>query len=154
MKQDLAYFIDQRAEALANVYLTRSQNLMIKRLDHDFGIDLLVEIVQSNCLTGKIFGVQIKGCDEALKNCQQYLLSTTEECDEYFQNLPFPVCMLLFTMEDDKGYYKWVNYSTSQSSPDCNSIDQETWRSLDGTGIEYIIQAVNAWYDAKRHAVA
>jgi hypothetical protein len=154
MKQDLGYFIDQRAEALANVYLTRSQNLVIKRLDHDFGIDLLVEIVQNNCLTGKVFGVQIKGRDQSLKNCQHDLLPTTEAHDDYFQNLPFPVCMLLFTMEDDRGYYRWVNYSTSQLSPDLTSVDQETWRSLDGDGIEHIIQAVNDWYNAKRRAIA
>ncbi|MDX2230473.1 MAG: DUF4365 domain-containing protein [Leptolyngbyaceae cyanobacterium bins.349] len=152
MKQDLAYFIGQRAEALANVYLTRSQNLVVQRLDHDFGIDLLVEIAHNNRTTGKVFGVQIKGRDKALKNGQKYLLPITEEYNQYFQNLPFPVCLLLFTMEDDKGYYQWVNYSTS-SSPDSNLADQAKWRSLDGNGIEHLLQEVNDWYDAKRHSV-
>ncbi|MDX2242877.1 MAG: DUF4365 domain-containing protein [Leptolyngbyaceae cyanobacterium bins.302] len=155
MKQDLQHFIGQRAEALAMVYLTRNQDLVINRMTHthDYGIDLLVTIKQDDLLTGRIFGVQVKGRDKSFKN-EDFLLPLNETPKLYLHDLPFPVCMLLFTMEDDKGYYRWVNYSGNQLSKNFESINQDQWCLLDTAAIERIVNDVNNWYAAKSHSAA
>lgn len=45
MKRDLQYFISERAEHLAVVYLTRRQDLVTERMMVDYGLNLLVTIL-------------------------------------------------------------------------------------------------------------
>jgi hypothetical protein len=131
MKRDLAYFIHERAEHLALMYLTRCQDLAIEQMNADSGLDMLVTILQDQLPTGRFFGVEIKGQDKAFKNVQQVAsLVLPQQEQRYFQDIPFPVCALLFTMEDDNGYYKWLKYS-SGSSKSLHSLEQNHWRSLD-----------------------
>jgi hypothetical protein len=58
IKPNLEYFIAERAEHLAIVHLTRSQNLAIERLNADYGLDLLASISRDESPTGRIFGIQ------------------------------------------------------------------------------------------------
>ena len=151
MKQNLNYFIAERAEHLAIVHLTRSPNLAIKHLKGaDSGLDLLVTILQDQLPTGRMFGVQVKGYDRTFENIQQLssVLGETEKI--YPQELPFPVCLFVFTMDDDKGYYQWLNYLNNSSTTALNF----QWRSLDASSVEQILKEVNAWYEAKRHSAA
>lgn len=97
MKQDLKYFIGERAEQLAMVYLTRSKNLVVERMRADYGLDLLVTVLQDQLPTGRVFGVQIKGRDRAFKDVQQEASLTLSQKESYsVQDLPFPVCILIF----------------------------------------------------------
>lgn len=153
MKQDLEYFVGVRAEQLAIVYLTRSQNLAIERMQADCGLDMLVTILRDHVPTGRVFGIQIKGRDKAFKNLQHASLTLPQEAKNYIQDLPFPVCILLFTMEDDKGYCKWLKYP-GQSNQRFYSMEQNQWYSLDEYQVDQLLEAVNAWYDAKSHPAA
>jgi len=117
MKQDLEDFINERAERLAIVYLTRRQDLMIERMTADYGLDFLVTILRDKMSTGRIFGVQVKGRDKAFQDRQQAeKLHSNEKTRLYLQDVPFPVCLFLFTMEDDKGYYQWLKFPSQASS--------------------------------------
>lgn len=154
MQQDLEYFIHERAEDLAIVHLTRSSDLAIEHMKADYGIDLLVTILREQLPTGRIFGVEIKGRDQAFQDIQrEAVINLSRQEKNYFQDLPFPVCILFFTMADDKGYYKWLKYS-SDSNQHLNSLEQHQWRSLNEYPIEQIIKEVNAWYDRKSHFAA
>jgi len=44
MKQDLKLFIDERAQQLAIVYLTRSRNVAVEKMKADYGLDMLVTV--------------------------------------------------------------------------------------------------------------
>lgn len=152
MKRDLQYFIGERAEHLAVVYLTRRQDLVIERMKTDYGLDMLVTILRDNLPTGRVFGVQVKGRDKVFKNIQELPLSFTRKEINYFQDLPFPVYVFLFTMEDDRGYYRWLRYPVDESIQAPRSIKQEQWHPLDENEIRQIVDDVNAWYDAKSYS--
>lgn len=155
MKRDLQDFINERAEHLAVVYLTRRQDLVIERMTADYGLDMLVTILRDKLPTGRVFGVQVKGQDKAFKDdIQEVSLSFTRKETSYFQELPFPVCVFLFTMEDDKGYYRWIKYPVGESNQVLRSIEQDRWHPLDEQEIGQIVDDVKAWYDAKSHSAA
>ncbi|NEP57920.1 MAG: DUF4365 domain-containing protein [Symploca sp. SIO2G7] len=149
MKQDIKHFIDQRAENLAVVYLSRSHNLAIERMRTDYGLDMLVTILKDNLPTGRVFGVQVKAQDGLLQDTPvEIVFNLSPKERNYLQELPFPVCALFFTMDDDMGYCKWLRYPTeNQTNP--YSWAQSSWRCLDELPIEQIIKEINAWYDQK-----
>ncbi|MBW4620608.1 MAG: DUF4365 domain-containing protein [Cyanosarcina radialis HA8281-LM2] len=154
MKLDLESFIAERAEHLAMVYLTRSQDLVVERMKADYGLDMLVTILCEKFPTGRVFGIQAQGRDKAFKNIQQEaLLALSVKENSYFQDLPFPVGLLFFTMEDDKGYFKWLKYP-SGSNKNHHSLEHNQWRSLDEYQVDRILEEVNAWYEEKSHSVA
>ncbi len=153
MKRDLQYFIGERAEHLALIYLTRSQDVIVDRMKADYGLNMLITILQDKLPTGRIFGIKIKGRDKAFKDIQEISLSLSQQESNYLQDLPFPVCILFFTMDDDKGYYKWIKYP-SQSNKSLRYIEQDRWRFLDEYGIRQIVEEVNVWYDEKNYSVA
>jgi Domain of unknown function (DUF4365) len=68
MQQELDHFIQERAQHLAIVYLTRSPDLVIERMPAEYGIDLLVTLLSDRSPTGRMFGIQIKSQDKAFKN--------------------------------------------------------------------------------------
>ncbi|HAA32337.1 MAG TPA: hypothetical protein DCE56_37355 [Cyanobacteria bacterium UBA8553] len=154
MKRDLQDFINERAKHLAVVYLTRRQDLVTERMTADYGFDILVTILRDKLPTGRVFGVQVKGQDKAFKDIQELSLSFTGKETNYFLDLPFPVCVFLFTMEDDRGYYRWIRYTVSESNQVLHSIEPDRWYPLDEHEIGQIVDDVNAWYDAKSHSAA
>lgn len=154
MKQNLRQFIAERAEHLAIVHLTRGQNLFVERMTADSGLNFLVSILQEKSSTGRIFGIQTKGIDTGFKNIQDIPLFLSERDKGYFQNIPFPVCLLLFTMDDDRGYYRWLKYTLGEFDHNWYTIEQYQWHFLDKTAIDQIIQDVNHWYEQKSNSVA
>ncbi|HEY9660694.1 MAG TPA: DUF4365 domain-containing protein [Allocoleopsis sp.] len=154
MKRDLQHFIGERAEFLAIVHLTRRPDVVIERMRSDYGLDILVTTLKDKLPTGRVFGVQVKGQDKAVNDLKELAISLTNPVIPDPQDLPFPVCVFLFTMEDDRGYYRWTKYSPSQSSQAANAVTPHQWHCLDEHAVEQIIEDVNAWYDAKRHSAA
>jgi hypothetical protein len=151
--RDLKAFIHERAERLALVYLTRSEEIAVEQMQSDYGLDMLVTILRDKLPTGRIFGVQVKGRDGTFQDIEPVASRTLPQREkDYFQDLPFPVCVLLFTMEDDKGYYTWLKYS-SNSNKSLPFLEQNQWRCLDSYPVKHIIEEVNAWYDEKSHPV-
>ncbi|MCB9077452.1 MAG: DUF4365 domain-containing protein [Anaerolineaceae bacterium] len=60
MENTQAWYITERAEQLAFIYLSRRDDLVITKQNDDYGIDFLVSIVEAGKYTGRVFGVQIK----------------------------------------------------------------------------------------------
>ncbi|MBD2441019.1 DUF4365 domain-containing protein [Nostoc sp. FACHB-110] len=150
MKPNLQDFIAERAEYLAVMYLTRRNDLVIERMKSaDYGFDILVTILRDNLPTGRVFGVEVKAKDTAISNLKDISQSITQKTTEYLQNVPFPLCLFLLTMEDDQGYYKWLNHVIADSS----QVSLQ-WHSLDENGIRQIVDDVNAWYNAKSNFAA
>jgi Domain of unknown function (DUF4365) len=98
-------------------------------------------------------GVQVKGQDQALKGQQipQFMLSPQEH--QYFQELPFPVCILFFTMDDDRGYYNWIKFP-QVANKHLRPVEEDSWKVLNDSSIEQIVEEVNHWYDEKSHSAA
>ena len=77
---------------------------------------------------------------------------------EAFQRLgefPYPVCLFFFTMVNDKGYIAWLlEPVVAQGQAKLVRKDVAECEEMDEHTIDYIVESVNAWYDASATAKA
>lgn len=154
MQKTEAWYLEERAEQLAIVYLLRRNDLVItnKRSGPDEGIDLLVSLLKTGANTGRVFGVDVK----ALKSDRQiHPVSHREEVRINLgqarapRDIPFPVCLFVFCMETDEGYYRWMKKPVYglDKKPQLLSNDENTFRRLSTEAIDQIVLDVQRWYD-------
>ncbi len=153
MKLDLRHFITERAEQLAIVHLTRNHDLAVERMKADSGLDMLVTILRDRLPTGRVFGIQVKAEDSTFNDLHTPEPTLSSQEARYLQELPFPVYVLLFTMDDDKGYCRSLNY-LSAATPSLRGTVQDQWRSLEEYPIAQIVADANAWYDQRSQSAA
>jgi hypothetical protein len=145
MKDEKIWYQDQRAEALAIVYLTRRQDLVVHQQKEDYGYDLLVEITRDSRLTKRVFAIQIKSKTEPIK--VQKLIGVT--FDEW-RETPFPLCLFFFTMRNDHAYYTWITEPivTQDNRPKLRLNTEAHLFELDTLALDTIVAQVNHWYDS------
>ncbi len=150
----------QRAEHLAILHLTRRSDLLVSepRLEADNGVDFLVEICKNSRITGRMFGVQVK----ASTHLQISPLTENEvkiahrdgaaiHLPSTLEDLPFPFCLFLFQMEDDEGYYRWLNQPVITEGISELAVNRKNiFKKLTKESLDDIVEQVNGWY-AKRH---
>jgi hypothetical protein len=108
------WYISERAEQLAIVYLTRLDELrVVKRTDLHSNLDYLVLIETSGHETQPRFGVVVKGllttlANQADANRIDAHHLTDLELAQYQSDHDIPICLLVFIMEDDRGWYRWL----------------------------------------------
>ena len=154
MKQDWQEFIAERAQHLAFVHLTRRQDLVVKCMTRTYaGIDMLVTLLQHGLPTNRFFGVQAKAQDS------DRVPSSSWTCDEIdrLRDVPFPLYLLLFVMDNDRGYYRLFNEPIVQHNlililPQGRQLNG--WHSLEKNSMNHIVNEVNDWYDTKHSSVA
>ena len=106
-------FIDQRVRALAIMYLTRRKDLALNFDEKLGGIDLLVDILPAKDhdegAGRRMFGVDLKSANGSttIEQLQKQLKSAFKG-KRRIPKLPFPLCLFLFTMSDNKGYFTWL----------------------------------------------
>ena len=149
MVENLREFISERAENLAIVHLTRRSDLSIQRMRSDQGLDFFVEILEQQKPTGQVFGVELKA-RETLSQTELPALLLNNKNLKYAQTLPFPVCVFLFEMEGDRGFYTWLKSPLSEKE----AWGPETWKSLNSEALDEIITLVIDWYNQKKRVGA
>lgn len=147
-----AELTQRRAESLAAVYLTRRPDLHVERYAvKESGIDFLVTILKEGASTGRLFGVQTKGIYKQGNRASSHNGSkaTAHSIDYSISaDLPFPVCLFLFSMQDDAGYWRWLLEPRTDA-------EQRQLLMFSGTGVSpltnealaEIVERVNRWYD-------
>jgi hypothetical protein len=151
MKKDLNYFIDKRAEDLAVMHMTRHPDFRIERCPEDLGLDILVTIVRDRHPTGRLFGLKVRGQDRSIATLKELALASPVPDVEELNDFPFPICELLFTMEDDRGYLRWLKSPTRQN---LRSTSDQAWTVLDQSQLDEMFSSVNHWYDEKSRSAA
>ncbi|MBI4748801.1 MAG: DUF4365 domain-containing protein [Acidobacteria bacterium] len=155
MKGGETSFLGIRAEQLAIVYLTRRNDLVVKMEGPGFFPDLLVSLSKEGNYTGRMFGVIVKA-EIQHKPDQPW---TTKQATSFLQeeetkqllDIPFPVCLFVFRMDTDEGFYKWVRKPvfSEDGSPQL-IIDQTTpLEKLDNDSMNRMVQEINHWYEAR-----
>jgi hypothetical protein len=155
MQTEQPWYIGLRSEALAVVYLTRRDDLIVSQQQKDTGLDLLVTITQDGKSSGRMFGVEVKATASSsnliqhdnifkLKNNQYKNLQS-------LRDLPFPVCLFFFTLDNDQGYYRWI---LEPITKDENNValkfnENDELKHLNDQQIDNITAMVNSWYDHK-----
>lgn len=149
MSHTQPWYIGERAEALAQVYLTRRSDLRAKQEDADYGVDYIVEITKNNQPTRRVFGVQVKAQIPPIKGgVLESLRPVPSTSENRVEELPFPLCLFVFTMENDEGFYQWVLEPViSDDGPKLRPNKTKILSKLDNAALERIVAQVNQWYD-------
>jgi len=154
MEDKKAWYLGERAEQLAIVYLSRRNDLVITRqTGRDLGLDLMVTLTKDGQYTGRVFGVEVK----ALRSHKQVRQDSSDE-DEFQievrqmgipKEIPFPLCLFVFTMDNDEGFYKWIKSPIFElNKPSTLVIDEtKTFRRLSDQALDDIIEQINNWYE-------
>ncbi len=151
------WFLEERTERLAEIYLTRRDDLTVIRQGLPLGTDLLVSVQQDGHDVGRYFGVMLKGLMNQISGVN---IDARWVNAPAVRDIPFPLCLFVFVMEGDQGYWKWIQEPAVQARRSELIFNTDTTlRRLDNTEppkteeLTKIISAVNAWYDSRRALV-
>lgn len=157
METKAPWYIKKRAEALAIVYLSRRDDLIISQSTPNEGLDFLITITKDGVYTGRLFGIEVKATDSTSRLSKH---NNTLKLDKnrlnrvkIFKDLPFPVCLFFFILENDQGYYKWILEPkiNEQNHVSLHFNENEELKKLDNQEITNMISLVNSWYDNKNN---
>ena len=160
MENTQVWYIEQRAEQLAFVYLSRRDDLVITKQPDDYGLDFLVSIVENGKYTGRVFGVQIKArlslepIQPGISLANGFKLNFHES--ELLEDIPFPLCLFVFAMENDVGYYRWLKEPKfdSKGKPELVLNSVREFKELTEVELNTIVSQVKLWYEHKSHQIA
>jgi hypothetical protein len=153
------WYLEQRGEALAYVLLTRSEQLAIaqQQTEDETGLDFRVEILKNGHRSGRLFGVIVKSI---LKSSDTEILSSQELLDNgnlrWLETLPFPVCLFLFIMQTDEGFYRWLTepFVAEDGRPKLTSETTKSLERLNSDALDTLITHVDRWYDSLSSTLA
>jgi hypothetical protein len=150
-----AWYIGQRAEALAIMYLTNRDDLIVSRQQEENGLDFLVTLLKDGNYTGRLFGVQVKATVSTPKLVQNDDIIEIKLDLQQLQSLaelPFPVCLFFFTLENDQGCCKWILEPVieDQKNPKLCFNKSNNFKKLTDEEIDNLVSAVNNWYDIRK----
>lgn len=157
MKTTAPWYIGRRAESLAIVYLTRRDDLIISQPTPNQGLDFLITITKDGVYTGRLFGVEVKATDSTsnLKKHNDILKLDKKRLSilEKFKDLPFPVCLFFFILENDQGYSKWILEPKidGERQVKLHFNEDDDLKKLDDKEIANIISSINSWYDHRNN---
>lgn len=149
MSNPQPWFVEERADHLAMMHLTRRDDLRVMRQHDGSGMDLLVTILNGGLFSGRQFGVVLKARMGGQKPPRMDARAIAQE-QVSFRDVPFPVCMLFFSLDTDLSYYRWV--VEPRVDPGAATLElpgQMLFATLDGPSLGCIVDRVNAWYDAR-----
>jgi hypothetical protein len=149
-EQQREVHIEKRARALATILLTRRNDLLIEEVQDDIGQDYIVRFHTKGKDGLREFGVGLKGTlTAATKDDADGVLRPVMQEKKRYGPFLRPVCLFLFAMENDAGWYTWVEEPMEKAGkvllrscaePDCHQLDKRA--------LKEIIDHVDAWHDA------
>lgn len=151
-------YVNNRAELLANLFLTRRRGVRVLSLadTQDSGLDLLVRLPASLPEEDAeqfepSFGVQIKGTNESLED---EALATKYANEQWRRRDPkplflAPVLILLFSMEGDHGFYSWLMQpKVGKEGPILARVSPLQMKKLTKKAVENLFDEVEEWFVA------
>ena len=149
-----AWYIGQRSESLTVMYLTRRDDLIISRQQQDSSLDFLVTLLKDGNYTGRIFGVQVKATVSTPKLIERNDIVEIQMdlgLSQFIAEFPFPVCLFLFNLENNQGYYKWIVQPVieGQIYSMLSLNKSKDFHKLTDEEISNIVSTVNRWYDSR-----
>jgi len=148
-------FFARRAEDLAFIHLTRREDLIVDRLvSTGAGVDFLVTVTREGVATGRMFGVQVKARAGSIRSPAGLNRRISGAPAPSIADVPFPLCVFVFTMEDDRGYYGWLREPVlgNRRSPALRLVEHVEWSELDRGALAEIVHTVEAWYEARKRS--
>jgi hypothetical protein len=150
-EQQRQLFVEKRVRALALMLLTRREDLFIEEVKDDIGLDFIVRFHTKAKEGLREFGIKLGGSWSTVTK-EHIDTAVSPIVQEMKRHGPFlrPVCVFLFTMENDEGWYAWVAEPIEVA--DGNALlryaDEPACRPLHKGALKDIIERVDVWYDA------
>ncbi len=153
MLKENPWYVIERSEALAIVYLTRRDDFIVtKGPNPGAGLDLLVTIGAQNQPSGRLFGVVL---EPLLSRDLPEENGETIQLPQFFApsfvaDLPFPVCCFRFVVDRDYGYYCWLMEPIIRLG-ESRLVEGSggEFKKLTNSELEALALAVNSWYEAR-----
>lgn len=125
MAEKLPWYVRQRAESLAYVFLTNEQGIRVaEERGLDFGIDYRIDLALSSSSREEWVGVQLKAADAdppAAIHLDRRGLS-----EPYIAKLIVPVFLLVVNARDEKYFFSWIKEPTLGKRPRLKSHTEES----------------------------
>jgi len=147
MNKEQSFMIEHRTQALTTVLLTGRNNIEVVSLPELGELDMLCRIVSYGEEAEMPFGVIQKGTSETLVNerlAESYLNSRFRGL-KTAKRYPFPVLIIIFSMQSDDGYYSWrVEPAISNAAPQLILNERLTCEKATKSGLDSIIAKLRA----------
>jgi hypothetical protein len=143
----------ERAMKLAIVYLTRLDNVRVMQWSHGGGHtpDLVVALRENEVHTGHYFGVVPRPLPTGITfdSLPRSLGRIDSQLDHpLYREGDFPVCLFLFSMEDDQGYWRWMQ-KPIETPPGLTFAQEKAWTPLNNTTLNSLLLSVKQWYEER-----
>lgn len=150
-------FINNRATMLANVFLTRKPTTQVNRLDLGH-VQLLVNDLPPKTELVRSFGVILWGTgkklaneEDATKFANSHWCGGTDTAHDDLPHFFMPILVLVFSVEEDLGYYAWAWEPSFDSPPHSTTLrkpERLTCTKIHSDSLDKILSNVGAWYEA------
>ena len=146
-------FLETRAAQLAAVVLTRHRHVSveIEPSGNGRGLDLLVSLLHEGQDADWLLGVEVQAVRPQTqpRTKQQALKQTSRLRHAVPAHCRFPVCLFVFTMDDDHGYWRWIQ----QPAPSGQGLafnEDTTLQPLTDDAVTGLLSTVRDWYRQNR----
>jgi hypothetical protein len=148
MAKEELWYVSQRSEALAIVYLTRRDDFTVAKAPNpETGLDFLVTIGAQDRPSGRLFGVVLQPLlsRDLPEEESEMIRLPRSPIPSFVADLPFPVCCFRFVVDRDYGYYCWLMEPIVGAGLLVRGGGN--FKRLTNVSLEGLALAVNAWYD-------
>ena len=143
-------YVRQMVEALALIHLTRRTDVVVSPPEVDSGLDFLVKVAKRNSTPRRTLGVIVKGTSDRIESEDQAtkILNSMEKKWK-IGVIPMPVCLFLFSVHDNDGYYDWkVEPVIKNDMPKLVPHATFHCKKLDTDAMDEIMDTVDKWHKA------
>lgn len=156
------WYLRERAEGLGVIYLTEDSRVEVNRApDVLSGLDIVATLRENGHLGGRIFGVEIKAArtHEPMSdnkpghdNPKPRMWSIPNSRASFFRDIPFPVCLLYFTVDDDQGLWGWIKQPAADADAGSRLIfnSRVSLSLLTAQEVTKIVSEVERWYNERK----
>ncbi len=161
-------YAEERALLLARLVLSRRKDVQIITFESpgDAGLDLLIRVPKPGVKlsvgggpksTTEVsvlaeMGIQVKAASEPLEDEE----AATEYANRDWEDTPskalhlFPVILMLFSVEDDRGYFSWLMEPSPEDKPGAllSRVSTLDMKRITRDSIDAAINRSLAWYDS------
>ncbi len=172
------WYIGERAEALATMYLTRRQDLEVSSVSprsRYTGSDIQIRLKSKSGGAPITFIVKVKGVFRSSPRLglPSSRMFPVRYAVQELEDRGLPVCIFLFTVDDERGYYRWLYEPVvsdqqqavlrlEQNFASISPEDQERqqvvilskFEELNDEAIAKVVHQVMQWYRAARPVLA
>ncbi|MFL5340048.1 MAG: hypothetical protein ACJ8F7_07845 [Gemmataceae bacterium] len=136
--------------AMATVLLTRRSDLTLAETKQGTGLDLHVYIDREDKPMRLMFGVLLRGVPAlaTVEHANQVLGPTLGQF-QGMRKFTYPVCLLFFTMRDERAYFSWLAEPTvTDHGPKLVHHSKASCVEFTDELLAEVVERIVGWYDA------